>query len=159
MHRRLVSSKTVADLPRKPYTGGKIYPQVIPLSRIYCPQRECERPNYIPYSTHDERGSHRIQQSPYIDPKVWCHAYTRQLNDMYRIVRLVVSRNYPSRQIDWNKNAHAFAKLMFHCSSKYISPYVEEYDSEEYDSEEYEGNNTSKEVEDKDKGWEKQEGN
>ena len=95
--------------------------------------KKCERGNYIPHTNH----SH-CNQTECSD------AYTQQLDDMYRIVRLAMSSNYKSLNIDWKdpKYAHAFDKLMFNCSSQYILPYLESKDVTNYDKE-----------------WEKQNGN
>lgn len=71
---------------------------------------------------------------------------------MYRIVGLMIEEKYPKVRIDWSdpKYHRAFNKLIYHCSSKYISPYIEERDDDDVI--------TSKELSDDDKGWEKQKG-
>ena len=57
---------------------------------------------------------------------------------------------FPKADIEWgNPRYHAaLVKLMYHCSSKYISPYI---DSQEL--------KVSKNEDDDNKGWEKQGGN
>lgn len=94
-------------------------------------KRKCERGNYIPHTP-----SHCDQQS-------WGEVYTRQLDDMYKIVGSAMSTSYKSLNIDWTdpKYAYAFDKLMFNCSSQYIRE------------------TESKDVTDYDKEWEKQNGN
>ena len=72
---------------------------------------------------------------------------------MYRIVRRMIENMYPKVSIDWNdpKYYRAFNKLIYNCSSRYITPYIEEIEDDVIYS--------SKEVSDEDKGWEKQKGN
>ena len=138
MHKRLVPGKFVTNLPSSPDDGTT--PAIIPIPRISRKERrKCERPNYIPHRTpnHSSRDE-------------WSHAYSPQLYDMYRIVGLMIEKKYPKIRIDWTdpKYHRAFNKLIYHCSSKYISPYIEERDDDDVTA--------SKELSDDDKGWEKQ---
>jgi hypothetical protein len=100
---------------------------IIPVPSVLSDKRKCERGNYIPHSTS------------YCNQKEWCDEYTRQLDDLYRIVGRSIDRNYKLSKIDWKdpKYVHAFDKLMFNCSSRYIS-------------------SQSKDVDNEDKEWEKQ---
>ena len=84
---------------------------VIQVSSVRPSRRKCERGNYIPHKTS------------YCTQKEWCDEYTKQLDDLYRIVGRSIDRNYKLGKIDWKdpKYVHAFDKLMFNCSSKYIS--------------------------------------
>ena len=83
---------------------------VIPVPRIISDKRKCERGNYIPHSTSG------------CNQEEWCDEYTRELDDLYRIVGRSIDRNYKLSKIDWKnpKYVHAFEKLMFNCSSQYI---------------------------------------
>lgn len=60
----------------------------------------------------------------------WHTSYQRQLEDMYRITQNVVNMRYPTNKIKWDDNSkfNNFSRLMYHCSSKYISPHLEEPD-------------------------------
>ena len=62
----------------------------------------------------------------------------------------MIEEKYSKVRIDWKdpKYHRAFNKLIYHCSSKYISPYIEERDDDDVTA--------SKELSDDDKGWEKQ---
>ena len=141
MRKRLVPGKTVKSLPRPPDDGPT--PTTIPIPRITRRERrKCERPNYVPHRTPS-----------YSNPESWSYAYDPQLQDMYRIVGLMIERKYPKVKIDWSnpKYYRAFNKLIYHCSSKHISSYIEERDDDVLTA--------SKEVSDDDKGWEKQRDN
>ena len=140
MHKRLVPRKSVKNLPSTPDDGTVL--RTIPIPRITRKERrKCERPNYVPHRTPS-----------YSNRELWSHSYAPQLCDMYRIVGLMIEEKYPKVRIDWKdpKYHRAFNKLIYHCSSKYISPYIEERDDDDV--------TTSKELSDDNKGWEKQKG-
>ena len=140
MHKRLVPGKSVKNLPRPP-DDGTAPTIIIPGPRITRGERrKCERPNYIPRRTPN-----------YSNRESWSYAYGPQLQDMYRIVGLMVENKYPNVKIDWSgpKYHRAFNELIYHCSSKYITPYIEERDDDV---------TASKELSGDDKGWEKQKG-
>lgn len=138
--KRLVPGKTVTNLPSPPDDGSK--PTIIPIPRIPRRQhRKCERPNYIPHPSpnYDNRDE-------------WSYAYDPQLFTMYRIAGRMIEERYPKIKIDWQnpKYYRAFNKLIYHCSSKFITPYIEERDEDDI--------TPSKELAEEYKGWEKQTG-
>lgn len=89
--------------------------------KSYVPQwttddRECERRNYIPDPTPSR-----------ITRKEWHEAYSVQLSEMYDIVADTIDQMYPRNKVHWYNNirvANAMSKLLFHCSSKYITEYI-----------------------------------
>jgi hypothetical protein len=141
MYKRIIPGKSIKSLPRPP--DDDTAPTIIPIPRITRKEhRKCERPNYVPHRT----PSHS-------DRELWSYAYEPQLQDMHRIVGLMIERKYPKMKIDWSnpKYYKAFNKLIYHCSSKYITPYIEDRDDDALTA--------SKELSDDDKGWERQRGN
>ena len=142
---RLATDKYVTDLPREDDAGSNQRSFPIPrLPRRIKFRRKYERPNYIPHTT-----------PVCTDPKAWCYTYADPLQEMYRVTRLIIKAKYPYTKIDWDDPiyANALSKMIYHCSSKYISPFMEEYSDEENVQ------LTSKSSIDSDKGWEKQKGN
>ena len=138
MYKRLVPKKSVKNLPSPPDDGAR--PTIIPVPMVTCrEERKCERPNYIPHRTPN-----------YTNKESWIYAYGPQIDDMYRITGLMIEKCYPNVNIDWTepKYHRAFNKLIYYCSSKYITPYIEERDCDVV--------TMSKELSDDDKGWEKQ---
>jgi len=78
--------------------------------------RYCERRNYTPHSTPN--NSNRI---------IWHDAYALNLLEMYDIVANTIDELYPKNNIQWAENgkiANNLSKMIYHCSSKYISPYI-----------------------------------
>ena len=142
MYKRLVPGKTVSNLPTSP--DDDMSTSVIPtiIRPTYKQHRKCERYNYIPHRNPN-----------YNNRDEWSYAYDSHLYTMYRIVRRMIENMYPKVSIDWNdpKYYRAFNKLIYNCSSRYITPYIEEIEDDVIYS--------SKEVSDEDKGWEKQKGN
>jgi len=65
----------------------------------------------------------------------WHISYLRQLMDMYKIVSNVISARYPTTKIKWKTQQHFndFSILVYGCSSKYISPHLEEPPELDYD--------------------------
>jgi hypothetical protein len=105
-------------------------------------ERKCERNNYVPNLTpaNSSRGE-------------WGAAYTVHLRHMMSIVAITIDEEYPKRKIKWDRNPQIeknFSKVIYHCSSKYISPYLENYSLSDESSED----SPSKNVSDNDK-WEK----
>lgn len=88
-------------------------------------QRPCVKHNYIPHLTpsNNDRGK-------------WHYAYIRELVTMYNIVADTMEKRYPHKKFRWNDNTkfNNFSRLIYHCSSKYISPYLEN-ESKDSDSE------------------------
>lgn len=94
---------------------------LIPIPKIHGKWKKdtskCERSNYIPHPT--PANSNR---------RDWHDAYQVQLMDMYNIVANTIDEMYPKSRIRWggNKNvAHNLSSLVYHCSSKYITPYLD----------------------------------
>lgn len=112
---RLVSNKQVGDLPREDDAGGN--QRSFPTPLLPRQRRECERSNYIPHTT-----------PVHIDPKAWCYAYADPLQEIYRITRLIIMSRYPNTKIDWDDPVYAttLSKMIYRCSSKYISPFIDE---------------------------------
>lgn len=136
MHKRLVTGKSVSDLTRSP-DDNTTTPLIIP--RITNrKQRKCERSNYIPHKSpkYDNRDE-------------WSQAYDPYLFTMYRIVGRMIEEKYPNISIDWKDPKYyiAFNQLIYHSSSRFITPYIEECN---------ENVTSSKELSEEDKGWEKQ---
>lgn len=77
--------------------------------------RKCEIPNYIPHSRPENTNR-----------EIWHNSYKQNLIDMYRIVRGLIDIYIPKNKIIWNNIAiNNLSKLIYHCSSKYISSYLE----------------------------------
>jgi hypothetical protein len=140
MHKRIICRKTITNLPST--IDGSSTSFTIPVPRIsQNDHRKCERSNYIPHRTptYDSRDA-------------WIRAYDEPLNSMYRSIGLMIEKKYPDIRIDWRdpKYHKAFHKLIYHCSSKYIAPYIQEREDDSVIA--------SKELYGEDKGWEKQKG-
>ena len=76
----------------------------------------CELPNYIPHTT--PRDANRYE---------WHNAYISQLIDIRDIVSDVIADRHPKNTIDWEGNDkifHNLSRIVYHCSSKYITPYL-----------------------------------
>ena len=81
-------------------------------------ERQCERSNYIPHPT--PRNANRYD---------WHNAYLPQLIDMHNIVINTINEIYPNNKIRWKTNVqifHNLSRLLYHCSSKYISESIEQ---------------------------------
>lgn len=78
--------------------------------------RRIERRNYIP---------HRTPVRTYRNK--WEDAYRFQLEDMYNIVINIITERYPKKKINWDSytNYKALSELIFHCSSKHISEFLD----------------------------------
>jgi hypothetical protein len=65
----------------------------------------------------------------------WHISYLQQLIDMYNIAEKVISTRYPNSQIKWKTKKHFndFSILIYGCSSKYISPYLDDPPELDYD--------------------------
>ena len=77
--------------------------------------RKCEIPNYLPHKTpeHGNRES-------------WHNAYKEQLVDIYKNVRDIINSEFPKNKIVWDNTAiNNLSRVIYYCSSKYISPYIE----------------------------------
>lgn len=91
----------------------------------------------IPYIQHvNQKWRNRRSQSnytPFRTPRndnrhEWHVAYQQQLMDMYQIITNIMNERYPKNKIKWETNDqifHNLSRLLYHCSSKYISPYIE----------------------------------
>lgn len=74
-------------------------------------RRKCERRNYIPHSTPLRPNYAR-----------WRNTYYEQLIDIHAIVSEIISNKYPRIK---NIHKETLFKLLFNCSSKYITPWLE----------------------------------
>ena len=80
-------------------------------------ERKCERGKYVPHPTPSNANR-----------RDWHNAYLSQLMDMYAIVVNTMNERYPKNQIKWTKNDrifHNLSRVLYHCSSKYISEYLD----------------------------------
>jgi hypothetical protein len=89
----------------------------------------------------------------------WHISYLQQLIDMYKIAEKVISSRYPNSEIKWKTKKHFndFSILIYGCSSKYISPYLEDPPELDYDlntCESDEDDNEIVEDEDENGEWE-----
>lgn len=131
MHRKPTLRKSIKYLSSSCYDRQDNHRIIISqLSRPFSP-RKCERSNYVPY-----------REPIYSNKEVWLKAYFPQLKYMYRNIGRMIDIRHPHANIDWTefKYFSAFVKLIYHFSSKYISPYL---DSDE--------ENSSKELDEKSK--------
>lgn len=105
---------------------NKINEKNIPKFRkkLWKDKRKRERGNYIVHPT--PLNTNRFE---------WHNAYISQLVDFRNIVFTTIQERYPKNKIKWNTNeyiVHNLSKLIYHCSSKYISEYLEYFDEMEY---------------------------
>lgn len=139
---RLVPNKRVTNLPRKDDARSNQRSFPIPrLPKRDGSRRECERSNYIPHATPVHN-----------DTKAWCYAYADPLQEIYRITRLIIKSRYPYTKIDWDDPVYmtTLSKMIYSCSSKYVSPFINEKEDVQL---------MSKNTINSDKEWEKQKGN
>jgi hypothetical protein len=90
----------------------------------YIDQRPCSRRNYIPHRTPSNANRHE-----------WHNAYYFQLIEMYKIIENILNQHYPKVKINWSSNKifNNFSRLIFNCSSKYISKDISKFkELEEY---------------------------
>ena len=80
----------------------------------------------IPRIRQPKFGSSRNR--PASDRHEWHNAYFPQLIIMYDMVQEIINEKYPKNKIDWDNPRHLnnFSRLIYHCSSKLISPYLED---------------------------------
>ena len=79
--------------------------------------RRCERPNHIPHPSPKNGNYHE-----------WVETYRVQLEQLTRILVTTVDEEVPRHGIKWGADPRItsnFAKVLYHCSSKYISPHIE----------------------------------
>lgn len=78
-------------------------------------RRECVRWNYIPHSTPWNANYSK-----------WYESYYSHLLDLYNIFGNGFDARYGAGK-DWDDERafHDFCQLIWHCSSKYISPYLD----------------------------------
>jgi len=80
-------------------------------------RKKCEHHNHIPHRTPSNTNR-----------RDWHEAYTPQLKDMYSIIANTMDELYPKSKIRWAGNekiAHNMSILIYHCSSKHISKYLD----------------------------------
>jgi hypothetical protein len=100
---------------------NKEYPLIPVIPRLNgIDRRKSQRP-YIPHPT-----------PPNSDRLDWHNAYLPQLKVMYCLVSEIIDKRYPKLTIKWDDadKFHNFSRLIYHCSSKHISPYLEEDENE-----------------------------
>ena len=119
----MAARKKLRYLPREiGGNPGPICPVPSPRRPLGLDTRACERPNYIPHRT--PANSNR---------KEWEDAYAEQLSDIDRIIRSVVGDTYPGERLPSDAQTdNALSRLIYHCSSKYITPYQTVWD-DDYD--------------------------
>ena len=85
-------------------------------------RRECKRRNFIP---HRHSGD--------IDPTTWAKTYQKRIIDIDRIIRRVITEEFPESKFKWNDELifTNLSSLLYHSSSKYISPYEQTLISDE----------------------------
>ena len=77
-------------------------------------ERKCEIQNYLPHPTPE-----------YSNREAWHNSYKEQLVGIYENIRDVIDSEFPKNKIKWDNVAiNNLSKLIYHCSSKYISPYI-----------------------------------
>lgn len=70
----------------------------------------------------------RIGVTPKSSHRDWHEAYVLQLIEMHRIVATTIDERYAKNRIDWAKNKKVvdnLSNLIYQCSSKIISPYMD----------------------------------
>ena len=74
--------------------------------------------NMIPVVSYDLPRQHFIKPSR----EEWNEIYEQHLNQMYKIIKGIVEKNIPDKNIKWdnNKLKNNFSRLIYHCSSKTI---------------------------------------
>ena len=79
--------------------------------------RKCERPNHVPHLTPIISDYHE-----------WTRVYGAQLEQLFNLLVGAVNEVSPRNGIKWDKDpriASNFCKVIYHCSSKHMSPYIE----------------------------------
>jgi hypothetical protein len=126
------------SIPKNDADNASVGP-IPPIPRIrqkwQIDKRRWEHGNYIPHPTPG--NANRC---------VWHSAYLSQLMDMYIIVINTMNEKYPKNKIKWNSNDkifHNLSRVLYHCSSKYISEYLdrplEEIESKDWETESKDG--------------------
>jgi len=121
-------TKSVKNFPiEKYYPVDEIENKIIHYynSGVYTTRNNSLR-NYIPHNPRRVGNKYTWQQAYYI-----------QLKYIYRIVKRIITLYFPKYKINWD-NPQIYTNLLivlYHCSSKYISPFLENYDDEYYDDE------------------------
>jgi hypothetical protein len=54
----------------------------------------------------------------------WHDSYLEELKDLYNIMMTELLRDFPKMDIDTEISFHNFSRLIYHCSSKRITPYT-----------------------------------
>ena len=79
------------------------------------------------YHRKTEYGGLSVPQTPPNSNRhSWHTAYCRELIDMYRIVQNVMDERYQGKEVEWDSQDkfNKFSQLIYHCSSKNISPHL-----------------------------------
>jgi len=119
---------------------GSIYTSNQQLSSIsrngklwYIDEKQFRNDKYVPHQTPRNVNRHD-----------WHNAYLPQLIDMHNIVINTINERYPKNNIKWETNDKIFnnlSRLLYNCSSNYISEYL---DTEWNENESKEWNTKSK---------------
>lgn len=91
--------------------GGYYEYEWCPIPAIIPFRRKCERRNYIPHPTPLRPNYAK-----------WRNTYYEQLIDIHAIVSEIISDKYPRIK---NIHKETLFKLLYKCSSKYITPWIE----------------------------------
>lgn len=54
----------------------------------------------------------------------WHNSYIEELKELYYIMINILHAHYPKIDLDDEVSFHNFSRMVYHCSSKYISPYT-----------------------------------
>jgi hypothetical protein len=84
----------------------------------------------------DDRKPEKYNRIPHITPmnikkEKWVYSYENHLLTMYDIVEEVIKEQYPKNKTKWSDHTskkklfNGLTKLLYHCSSKYITPYLD----------------------------------
>jgi hypothetical protein len=80
--------------------------------------KKCHMPNYLPHSCMKN-----------IDRERWHNNYIQQIIDIHSILYETINQKYPKNKIDWKNNdkiVHNLSRVLYHSSSKYLSPYLKD---------------------------------
>tara|TARA_B100000497_G_scaffold113910_1_gene136089 strand:- start:494 stop:811 length:318 start_codon:yes stop_codon:yes gene_type:complete len=71
--------------------------------------------NYITYPVNLNKSTREL----------WHNSYKNHLINMYFIIIDIIEREFNQKNFYWSqKSFNNFSKLIYHCSSKFISPYL-----------------------------------
>ena len=85
------------------------------------------RPRYN--QQYREWGYGSVHPTPSITNRhSWHISYCRELIHLYEIVKRIVTEKYPTIKENWESNSlfNSFSRLIYNCSSKHISLYLDD---------------------------------